>query len=594
MHRVNRAADQGNLAGPLAEFSPGAPPVTKFLVIMRRLHIALFAALIGIGSASAYADGPATISGLVSDSSGVPQIGAVVQLLRPDMSVIATVYTSARGRFSFASILPGKYAIKAMGTSFLPSVRENVRVRTSAVVNLTLNTLYEVMQWLPAEPRDGASQKDDWKWTLRSAANRPLLRWLEDGPLVVVSDKAGAHPRLKARLMATGREGSFGENGERITGEIQTTPSNSRDLLARVDFEPGSNANLESMLGFRQELGYAGSVQSVAAIAIHPEIEGAGAEGLDEAAVRTSETIRMGDEFEAEAGAEQVVARGGQQSANTVVAALPFVSAAWRQGDSAVRYRLTTVVPSPQSDYTQGPFAALPAVSAHNGSLALEHGLHQEIGWERNTDSSGFAVLFYADQLDNPVMEAMAHIAAGDTEIASNALLDRSSGLIRAAGAGFSTAGFVATAERNLPGDNRLRVSFANGSALVMPASRRPMPMAALLASARPRRAAMYSISLSGILDGTGTRWHASYRWQPEDTVTQVAPFATNAAAPFFNLNLRQPVNCRREGGRSLDVLLDVHNLLAQGYRPYLLSDGSLLMFAQDQRSFSGGLAFTF
>ena len=114
------------------------------------------------------------------------------------------------------------------------------------------------------------------------------------------------------------------------------------------------------------------------------------------------------------------------------------------------------------------------------------------------------------------------------------------------------------------------------------------------LASARPRRAPMYSISLSGTLDGTGTRWHASYRWQPEDTVTRVAPFTADAAEPFFNLRLRQPVNCRHEGPRSVDVLLDVHNLLAQGFRPYLLSDGSLLMFAQDQRSFSGGLAFTF
>ena len=75
-----------------------------------------------------------------------------------------------------------------MGTSYLPSLRENVRVRTNTVVNLTLNTLYEVMQWLPAEPRRGNASKDDWAWTLRSAANRPLLRWLEDGPLVVVSD----------------------------------------------------------------------------------------------------------------------------------------------------------------------------------------------------------------------------------------------------------------------------------------------------------------------------------------------------------------------------------------------------------------------
>ncbi len=113
-------------------------------------------------------------------------------MLRPDLSVIASVYTNSNGHFAIASVLPGRYAVKAMGASFLPSLRENVRVRTSTVVNLTLNTLYEVMQWLPAEPRAAATrQKDDWEWTLRSAANRPLLRWLEDGPLVVVSDGSG-------------------------------------------------------------------------------------------------------------------------------------------------------------------------------------------------------------------------------------------------------------------------------------------------------------------------------------------------------------------------------------------------------------------
>jgi hypothetical protein len=35
-------------------------------------------------------------------------------------------------------------------------------------------------------------------------------------------------------------------------------------------------------------------------------------------------------------------------------------------------------------------------------------------------------------------------------------------------------------------------------------------------------------------------------------------------------------------------------NLLAEGYRPYLLSNGTVLVFAQDQRSFRAGLAFTF
>jgi hypothetical protein len=67
-----------------------------------------------------------------------------------------------------------------------------------------------------------------------------------------------------------------------------------------------------------------------------------------------------------------------------------------------------------------------------------------------------------------------------------------------------------------------------------------------------------------------------------------------DASAPYFNLHLRQPIRLGREGTSSFEALLDVQNLLAEGYRPYLMNDGSLLLFAQGQRGFRGGVAFTF
>jgi hypothetical protein len=137
-------------------------------------------------------------------------MGAVVELLRPDLTVIASVYTDSEGRFKIPSVAPGRYARE--GDEYIVpafAARECAGARSSTVVNLTLSTLYEVMQWLPSEPRARDAQQDDWKWTLRSAANRPLLRWLEDGPLVVVSDGSGAAPKLKARLMATGQQGTL-------------------------------------------------------------------------------------------------------------------------------------------------------------------------------------------------------------------------------------------------------------------------------------------------------------------------------------------------------------------------------------------------
>jgi len=420
-------------------------------VIISRLNLVVFVALATLGCVAAQAAPPASVSGVVRDSAGVPQIGAVVQLLRDDLSVLASVNTDQNGHFLISAVFPGRYSVKAIASSFLPSMREGVRVHSGTVVNLTLNTLYEVMQWLPSEPRGDHAEQDDWKWTLRSAANRPLLRWLEDGPLVVVSDSKGSAPRLKARLMATGQEGSFGEQGERFSATVEDTPSSSRELLARVDFDPQSAAGVESMLGFRQELGYAGSVQSVAAVSIQPEV-GMGGEqadrqpfGTEEAGVLTKESMNFGDEFEAEVGSEQVLARLDDRSAQTLAAALPFASVVWRQRDSEVGYRMTSILPGDSEADESEARAWLPRLATRNGELKMEQGLHQEIGWERRTDKSESSVLLYADRIDNPVMEATAHFESGEPgETAQAYLLDRASGMLRAAANDFSAARLLA------------------------------------------------------------------------------------------------------------------------------------------------------
>ena len=562
----------------------------------RSVHLACVSVLIALGAAPLYGAASGSVSGLVRNSTGVPQIGAVVELLRPDLSIVASVYTDEDGHFAFPAVMPGRYALKAMAMSFLPSLRENVRVRTGTVVDLTLNTLYEAIQWLPSKPRSRDAQKDDWKWTLRSAANRPLLRWLEDGPLVVVSDGSGSR-KLKARLMATGEAGTFGEDGQRISASLEDTPTGSRDLLARVDFAPDSGAGMESMLGFRQDLGFAGSVQSIASVAVHPDVSTGSAGGFEEAAVRSSETMNFGPAIQAEAGATEVVAHLGGDSPTTMTAALPYASVNWSDGTSTVGLRFATFVPGPEAADPSQPTAWLPRFSAREGSLALERGTHQEISWERQTDTTGMSVVIYSDHVDNPVVEAVSRLAAGSPPAApveTGALVDRASSLLNAAGPDFSAAGVQATVERRLPGGNDIRLSYSNGSALVLPATPQPVSVAQIVSAAHPRHAQTYTLSLSGTLDGTRTRWRASYRWQPDTTVTSVAPFAANDDGPYLNVYVRQPIRLRGDGMTGFEALVDVSNLLAEGYHPYLLPDGSLLIFAQGQRAVRGGVAFTF
>jgi hypothetical protein len=561
-------------------------------------YFAGFAVLMALGIATL--SGAATVSGSVRDSAGVPQIGAEVQLLGADLSIVASVYTNSEGRFLISSLTPGRYILKAMGPSFLPSQRENVRVHTGTIVNLTLYTLYEVIQWLPAEPRSGSARKDDWAWTLRSAANRPLLRWLEDGPLIVDSEGAGARPKLKARIMATGQAGTFGENGERFSAAVEDTPSSSRELLARVDFSPDSDGGMESMLGFHQDLGFAGSVQSVAAVSIAPQVVSGGNSGLEEATVRSSEVMHFGEALDAEVGSNAVAGRLAGASPSSTTALLPYATVAWHDGASTVRYRMATMVPD-QDGSTSEAAVWLPALAERNGSLTIAHGSHQEIGWERQTDASGVSVLLYSDHVVNPVLEAQVEargdFAPGDAPasvLPASVLFDRASGLMRAAGPAYSTRGVRASLQHRLPGGSHILFSYASGNALVMPALSQASPLTDVIASAHTRHAQTLAISLSGTLDGTGTQWRASYTWQPDDAVTAVAPFAQETAEPFLNLHLRQPIRVTRDGAEGLEALFDMRNLLAEGYQPYILSDGSLILFAQQQRSVSAGLAFTF
>src|SRR5882672_11161083 len=122
------------------------------------------------------------IAGYVKDSSGTPQMGAVVEIFVSAATLGTTVFTDSRGYYTADNLLPGTYQVKVTVSSFLPSLRENVTLRSGAhlLINLTVSTLADALKLLPAR-RSPTTEPDDWHWTLRSAANRPVLRiWEKD------------------------------------------------------------------------------------------------------------------------------------------------------------------------------------------------------------------------------------------------------------------------------------------------------------------------------------------------------------------------------------------------------------------------------
>jgi Carboxypeptidase regulatory-like domain len=140
--------------------------------------LAAWAFIFGFSLPALAADRPGAISGFVRNNSGIPQMGAVVQILGAANRTL-TVFTDEAGHYTATGLLPGSYSLKVTAPSFLPALREKIGLRAGASinVNITLSTLLGAMQLGPVRtlPDD-----DDWKWTLRSVANRPILRIFDD------------------------------------------------------------------------------------------------------------------------------------------------------------------------------------------------------------------------------------------------------------------------------------------------------------------------------------------------------------------------------------------------------------------------------
>ena len=546
---------------------------------------------------------PGSVAGVVRDSSGTPQMGVAVELLRADSTLAGRVFTDCKGGYSFASILPGQYALRAMGASFLPTLKQNLRIRANTIVNLTLNNLYDLMQFAP-QGRARTRGDDDWAWTLRSSQSRPLLRWQDDGSPIVVWDGAvettaeAQRASMKSRRMrAAASAGSkrFGSSGEQVAVAMQEDTSARRRMAMSANAAPDSSGVADAMLGFRQEMANSGlgssSVQALAAVMVDPQAVAGNQQGLTAASLRTWESLQILNDLEAEAGSDQVLARVGDGS--EVTAALPFASLTLHHGQSALEYRLATARTADSESSEAMPGRWLPVVGERDGRLALEHGLHQEIGWSTTAGPTEMQVVIYGDSIENPVIEAAGNLSAGENG-GGWMLVDGASGLLRAAGPNYSSTGMLASVEGRLPGHTRMKLSYASGDALVMQASVKPESVATILQGVHARRAQMYSLALSGTVEGIGTRWRASYRWQPDATVTEVAPFAVDASEPYLNVYIRQPIRICHDGPGTVEAQVDLRNLLAEGYQPFLTSDGTHLIFAQAQRSVGGGLAFTF
>jgi hypothetical protein len=299
--------------------------------------------------------------------------------------------------------------------------------------------------------------------------------------------------------------------------------------------------------------------------------------------------VNLGPDASMELGNEVQSVHGASQTTSS----LPFLNAVWHEDGISVAYRAATSPEMQNAGQVADSNTLAPMFSEEGGKVHIQHGLHQELRFEDNTASRRAMVAFYQDEVRSPVIGGGGSVSQQDLA-GGDMLYDPVSQGFRVTGPGYTTGGISAVVAQKVTKTTWATLSYANGKALAFDVPESAVTVDEAVQNLTQRRTEAITASLDGRVIHTGTGWHASYRWQPANTVTPVALYDSFGQGAYLNILIRQPIHCGHLLPNGTEALVDVRNLLAEGYRPFLTRDGSTLYFAQSERSIQGGLSFSF
>jgi carboxypeptidase family protein len=530
----------------------------------------------------------------------------MVQVLGSNAAAVATAFTDIYGHYRIAGLAPGEYRVRATAITYLPATLWKLRLATGmrATVNLTMNMLADPAIWLPAERRLPGEPGDDWNWTLRSGSDRPILRVLGDDAATGDDAQNGEHrsrPYVVRMTAATyGGDAGFGHGGVHDVIALDRIAASGSDIVLQADLatHPSGFASPvgEVSAGYRKKGPFGNASAVVLTYASHPEMQTANGSGMQWLRMASAETMHIGDLAEIEAGSTVYAIH----ACGYAVSTKPFLRVTLHPGQVwAIRYRLATSrdlrdsLDAQDIDFAEGALAGGPAPVAafSNGRLTTESGTHQEIAVTRQAGVGSVRVAVYHDAVTTPAISGTGaeSLEPGD----ASAVVDTATGGFRMLGPGYSASGIdLAIAEPigpNLWGS----LEYASGAGLGG-ASQDGRSLAAADAALHSVSASTATATLQGGISGTRTKVRASYRWQPHDVVTAVNAYGAAADQAYLSFFVRQAISLGGMLPQGLEATVDVTNLLAEGYHPFLSADGRTLYLAQAPRTIRAGLAFSF
>ena len=542
------------------------------------------------------------VSGTVVDTEGVPQMGALVQLLLPDTSLAASALTDAHGRYHLSDLRPGSYRVRVSAALFLPDVRHKLLVAggSRSVVNLTLSSVLATSQWLPATRRTSADAEDDWMWTLRSSTMRPVLRLVDRDANAVLGVSSSASEvrelRTQGRLAMHQNDGGFARGGAHQVLSLERRSDDKSSSFLRADFSGprtpfpvAPSADLAA--GWERRFPVGTISRSTIAYSSHPEILGSHASnGLQTVVLRNGERMELGDALRVDVGS---VFREVNLSGN-VAALEPFLKIAVRPSDGVViAYSFTASRGTESLDDLDRVQPAMPVATMRGSQLRLERARHESLSLAHRTVNHGSVeVAVYRDSIHNPVVAGTGALPVSDAALAST-LVDPTTQSFLVGVRDFDASGVRMLLHQPINGAVSLQAAFSTGRALVSGAGAR-RTLADIVNAVDDQSSMTATLALDAHSVRSGTRLRAGYRWQPADTVSAVDEFSSSDETAYLHCKLRQSLRAIRVLPEGLEAVVDVQNLLAQGYRPFVSQDGHTLYLAQAPRVLQAGVSLTF
>jgi hypothetical protein len=411
---------------------------------------------------------------------------------------------------------------------------------------------------------------------------------------VTASDAENGDRDLKASLsfLAGSPSEGYGGVSDMSTGfslEHQVFSSDTLSLAGNVGYGQGAGA---AILRTSYTHKTANGSEPTVALTVRrlgaPEVN-FHTQGLQSIALTTTDDLTIGNVLELKFGSELQ----NVQFMGRFTSIQPFGTADLHLSPNTVlEYRYASSRPSEAYDGENvGLVESGPRVSIANFSPALERAHHQEVSVSRRMGKTRVQAAFYSDHVSNTVLTGVGMGGAADN---GELLPDVDSGTFSYQGRDLDTNGMRLVLQRKLAADLTATLDYGFGGVLEL--TRPDVELQEARQSLSTVRRHAVSGKLSGRVPGCKTRWTTSYGWVSGQALTPVDMFnvSPGQSDPYLNVFVKQPLPGFAFLPVHMEAMLDLRNLMAQGYVPVRGQDGRTVYLVQPARSVRGGVAFTF